>query len=284
MATSPGGQAVPAGACSIREAMAACGLPRLESRMLLSELLGRPHAWLVAHDSDPLPAGVASRFETLARRRREGEPMAYLLGMREFMGHEFHVTPAVLIPRPDTEVLVEQGLRELARLGPGARVLDMGTGSGAIAVSLALAAPQAHVTASDASAEALAVARENARRLGATVEFVAGDWFAALQQEARYDLIVSNPPYVASADPHLDQGDVRYEPRMALTDGADGLADIRSIAAGAPAWLNPGGTLWLEHGWDQAVAVREILSEAGFRQVNSHADLAGIDRISGGYL
>ncbi|PZM50719.1 hypothetical protein DKP91_18125 [Enterococcus faecium] len=156
--------------------MAACGLPRLESRMLLSELLRRPHAWLVAQDRALRPAGVAGRFETLARRRREGEPMAYLLGMREFMGHEFHVTPAVLIPRPDTEVLVEQGLRELARLGPGARVLDMGTGSGAIAVSLALAAPQAHATASDARAEALAVGRGNARPLGAMGEVAAGGW------------------------------------------------------------------------------------------------------------
>ncbi|CAM4223962.1 Release factor glutamine methyltransferase [Kerstersia similis] len=273
-----------AGANTIRAMLAGCGLPRLEGRMLLSALLGRPHAWLVAHDSDTLPMEMLERFNTLAQRRRDGEPMAYLLGTREFMGHEFQVTPAVLIPRPDTEVLVEQALAELQRLGPGARVLDMGTGSGAIAISLALAAPQAQVTASDASPAALAVAQDNARRLGATVEFLAGDWFAALQQKARYDLIVSNPPYVASGDPHLELGDVRYEPRMALTDEADGLADIRVIAAGAPAWLNPGGALWLEHGWDQAPAVREILSGAGFLRVNSHADLAGIDRISGGYL
>lgn len=275
---------LPEGGRTPRTLLAASGLPRLEVQMLLADILGCSRVWLITHDDEHLPDAALARFRQAASRRRDGVPMAYLLGVREFMGHDFQVTPDVLIPRPDTELLVEQALSEIRRVGPAAHVLDMGTGSGAIAVSLALAMPDVQVAACDASAAALVVARGNAQRLGARVSFFESDWFAALPQKARYDLIVSNPPYIAVGDPHLEQGDLRHEPRMALTDDADGLENIRIIVAGAPARLNPGGALWLEHGWDQAAAVRGLLVAAGFQRVNSHADLAGIARISGGYL
>ncbi len=258
-------------------------LPRLEVRMLLEHALNKPRAWLLAHDTDPAPAMAAELYRALAERRLAGEPMAYLLGEREFMGHTFRVTPDVLIPRPDTELLVETAIEAISGK-PGATMLDLGTGSGAIAISVALARPQAVVTATDCSAAALAVALDNASRLGARLRLLHGDWFGALPMGERFDLIVSNPPYIHSADQHLGQGDLRHEPRGALTDGADGLGALARIAAEAPAWLKPGGALWMEHGWDQAEAVRERLRAAGFGQVASRRDLAGIERISGGYL
>ena len=258
-------------------------LPRLEVRMLLEHALGKPRAWLLAHDTDPAPAVAAELYRALAERRLAGEPMAYLLGEREFMGHPFRVTSDVLIPRPDTELLVETAIEALSGT-PGPTVLDLGTGSGAIAVSVALARPQAVVSATDRSAAALAVATDNAGRLGARVRFLQGDWFGALPAGERFDLIVSNPPYIDSADPHLQQGDLRHEPRGALTDDADGLSALARIAADAPGWLKPGGALWMEHGWDQAEAVRNLLRAAGLTRVASRRDLAGIERISGGYL
>jgi len=304
--------------------MAQSGLPRLEARMLLAHVLGRPQAWLLAHDTDALAPADAAAFLDLAARRLAGEPMAYLLGEREFMGHLLRVTPEVLIPRPETELLVETGLAHLRGLdagmqagdaaepqeghGPAAAsagpdpapvtspdptpaagpdrwaVADLGTGSGAIAVSLALACPRAAVTATDASAAALAVAAGNAQRLGARVDFRQGDWYGALPPGARYHLIVANPPYIAAGDAHLQEGDLRHEPPAALTDGADGLSALRVLAVGAPARLAPGGAVWLEHGWDQAQAVRALLAAAGLRGVASRRDLAGIERISGGYL
>jgi len=258
-------------------------LPRLEARMLLERALGRPRAWLLAHDTDPMPAEAAQAYHALAARRLAGEPMAYLLGEREFMGHVFHVTPDVLIPRPDTELLAETAIAAAAGR-EGVAVLDLGTGSGAIAVSVALACPRAEVDATDRSPAALAVAGGNAARLGARVRLLQGDWYGALPDGARYDLIVSNPPYIADGDPHLVQGDLRHEPRGALTDEADGLSALACIVAGAPARLRAGGALWLEHGWDQAEAVRGLLRQAGFRGVASRRDLAGIERISGGNL
>jgi len=259
------------------------GLPRLEARMLLEHVLRQPRAWLLAHDTDAMPAAAETAYRALAARRRAGEPMAYLLGEREFMGHVFRVTPDVLIPRPDTELLAETAIALLADRAGGAMV-DLGTGSGAIAVSVALACPQADVSATDCSPAALAVAAGNAARLGARVRTLHGDWYGALPPGERYDLIVSNPPYIASGDPHLGQGDLRHEPRGALTDGADGLSALARIVQGAPARLRPGGALWLEHGWDQAQAVRGLLARAGFRGVESRRDLAGIERISGGNL
>jgi len=258
-------------------------LPRLEVRMLLEHVLNKPRAWLLAHDTDPLAPEVAAAYEALAQRRLAGEPMAYLLGHREFMGHRFRVTPDVLIPRPDTEVLVETGLECIDGV-TGPMVLDLGTGSGAIAVSIALARRDARVMASDVSAAALAVAAGNAWDLTAAVRFVEGSWYDAVPTGEGFDLIVSNPPYVASDDPHLDQGDVRFEPRGALTDGAGGLDDLARIVQGARAHLKSGGSLWMEHGWDQAEQVRDMLRQAGFADVHSRQDLAGIERISGGRL
>jgi release factor glutamine methyltransferase len=283
----------------VRDLLADSRLPRLETRMLLQHVLGVPRVWLLTHDTDPVPAAQAARFQALAEQRLAGQPMAYLVGSREFMGHGFHVSPAVLIPRPETELLVDIALGHLARHAAPA-VLDLGTGSGAIAVSLALACPGAAVTATDSSIQALAVARDNARRLGARVEFLSGSWYDALAQPGphsrsfvpdpalagprAFDLIVSNPPYIALADPHLGQGDLRFEPSCALTDGADGLAALRAIVQGAAPWLKPQGALWVEHGWDQAMPVRELLRLAGFTRIESRLDLAGIERVSGGYL
>ncbi|MEN4920076.1 peptide chain release factor N(5)-glutamine methyltransferase [Achromobacter spanius] len=258
-------------------------LPRLEVRMLLEHVLAKPRAWLLAHDTDPLAPEVAAAYEALAQRRLAGEPMAYLLGSREFMGHMFRVTPDVLIPRPDTEVLVETALECVAAVA-GPAVLDLGTGSGAIAISIALARRDARVMASDVSAAALAVAAANAWDLTAAVRFVEGSWYEAVPKGEGFDLIVSNPPYVASDDPHLDEGDLRFEPRGALTDGAGGLDDLRRIVQGAGGHLKPGGALWMEHGWDQAQAVRDMLVQAGFEDVHSRRDLAGIERVSGGRL
>ena len=258
-------------------------LPRLEARMLLEHVLQKPRAWMLAHDTDPIESWQAQQYQVLASRRLAGEPMAYLVGHREFMGRDFAVTPDVLIPRPDTELLVETALQWLKDHHEAA-VLDLGTGSGVIAVSIALDAPHASVTATDASAAALQVAVRNAARLGARVDFAQGSWYDALPARARYDLIVSNPPYIARDDEHLRRGDLRYEPPCALTDGADGLRDLSAIIAGAPARLRPGGSLWVEHGWDQAEAVRRLLAQAGFSQITSCRDLAGIERISGGSL
>ncbi|SHH49254.1 peptide chain release factor N(5)-glutamine methyltransferase [Pollutimonas bauzanensis] len=256
-------------------------LPRLEWQMLWQHVLQVPRAWLIAHDTDPLAPEALARFSDLQARRLAGAPMAYLLGRREFMGHDFEVSPAVLIPRPETELLVETGLDYLkGRAAP--RVLDLGTGSGAIAVSIALACPAATVLATDLDPDALAVAQANARRLGARVEFLRGNWYHALSGHKGFDLIVSNPPYIAAGDFHLQEGDVRFEPIAALTDGSDGLTALRAIIHGAGPWLAPQGALLVEHGWDQAQAVRQLLRQAGFKQLASLPDLAGIDRVTGG--
>lgn len=267
-------------------------LPMSEARLLLAHVLARPVAWLLAHDDDVLTEVVREDFLALVARREAGEPLAYLLGRREFYGREFTVSPAVLIPRPETELLVELARAELAllqKVGAGdtptlrPTILDLGTGSGCIALTLALECPQTQVTAVDASLGALAAAQDNARRLGANVRCVHSDWFAALEGE-RFDLIVGNPPYIAAADPHLGQGDLRHEPRSALASGEDGLAAIRRIIREAPTHLQSGGRLWLEHGFDQAAAVRALLTAAGFEAIEQHRDLAGIVRISGGRM
>ena len=249
--------------------------------MLWQHVLQVPRSWLIAHDDEPIAPEHVQAYRQLEARRLAGEPMAYLLGLREFMGHEFHVSPAVLIPRPETELLVATAVG-LLRETPAAQVLDLGTGSGAIPVSIALACPQAEVVATDLSADALAIARKNAQVLGARVEFHEGSWYQALPPGKVFDLIVSNPPYIPMDDPHLTQGDLRFEPAMALCDGHDGLDAYREIVAGAPACLRPGGSLYVEHGWDQAAAVCDLLRQAGFREVRSLPDLAGILRVSGG--
>jgi release factor glutamine methyltransferase len=251
-----------------------------DAELLLLHALGqRGRAWLFAHGGDAMPAQAVARFEALVLRRERGEPVAYLLGHRGFWTLELRTTPAVLIPRPETELLVEQAL---LRIPPErtARVADLGTGSGAIALALASERRCAHVVATDASPDALELAAANAGAHGiGNVEFRRGDWWSPLAGE-RFDLVASNPPYIAASDPHLSQGDLRFEPQAALASGADGLDAIRAIAAGAPAHLHPGGWLLLEHGWEQGVAVRALLHQAGLIDIATHRDLERRDRIT----
>lgn len=252
-----------------------------ESELLLCLALGHDRAWLYAHGDDALDAEAAIRFHALLLRRAAGEPLAYIRGRREFWSLDLGVTPDVLIPRAETELLVELALQRLPN-NVHVYIADLGTGSGAIALAIARERPQASVLATDASAKALAVARGNAERLGiANVEFAHGDWFAALGSR-RFDLIVSNPPYIAAGDPHLDRGDLRHEPRAALVSGADGLDAIRAIVHGAPAHLRPGGWLLFEHGFDQGIPARALLEKAGSTDVFTALDLEQRERVSGG--
>jgi release factor glutamine methyltransferase len=251
-----------------------------ESAMLLSHALGRDRSWLYAHGDDPLAAEDAVRFHALLLRRAAGEPMAYITGRREFWSLDIAVSPQVLIPRPETELLVELALRRISQSAQ-VDIADLGTGSGAIALALARERPRARLLATDDSAAALAIARANARHLDVpNIEFAQGHWCAALGKR-RFDFIVSNPPYIADNDPHLDQGDLRHEPRVALVSGRDGLDAIRAILSAAPARLKPGAWLLLEHGFDQGAAVRELLEINGFVQVFSARDLEGRERVSG---
>jgi len=263
-------------------ALARQKIDRLDARLLLQYATGCSHADLLARPEMPVSAPALSQFEDWVDRRAAGEPLAYLVGEAEFRGRVFQVSPEVLIPRPETEVLIDLALDRLKMLKT-ARVVDLGTGSGIVAISLALEYPQAGVVAVDLSPGALAVARNNAGRLGARVDFREGDWCAPLAGE-RFDLIVSNPPYVAGGDPHLSRDGLPFEPQMALTDGADGLACIRRIVAAAPQYLNQGGCLLFEHGYDQGEASRNLLTAAGFKAPFTHPDLAGTDRVSGGQL
>lgn len=261
------------------------GLPLNEARMLLLHLLYRPthdRAWLLAHGGDALPAEAQAALQALTARRLAGEPVAYLVGHKHFHGLRLQVDARVLDPRDDTETLVDWALECLQALPASAaapRALDLGTGSGAIALALAKHCPHAHVTAVDASADALAVARANAQQLGLAVDFRQGDWLAPVAGE-RFALLVSNPPYIAEGDAHLPA--LRHEPRAALVSGADGLADIRRITAAAPSHLLPGGWLLIEHGWNQAAAVRQLLADAGFAHISTRRDLAGVERCTGG--
>lgn len=258
------------------------GLDRLDAQMLLLLALQRsPHdrAWLVAHDGDALPADAAARLAVLVGRRQRGEPMAYLRGDQEFFGLQLQVDRRVLVPRPDTETLVNWALEKVDAANDAVRVLDLGTGSGAIALAIASQRPRASVSATDASDDALAVARSNAQRLGLPVRFHAGSWLDAVPGQ-RFEVIVTNPPYIAEHDPHLAA--LTHEPLSALTAGADGLSDIRTIVADAPHALVSGGWLLIEHGFDQAEVVRGLLQAAGFEQVSSRTDLAAIERCSGG--
>jgi len=256
---------------------------RIEVQCLLQAVLQVNRAFLLTHPERPLTADQHARYIALFERRLRGEPIAYLLGEREFFALTFKVSPATLIPRSETELLVELALQHTPQQGE-CRVLDMGTGSGAIALSIAHARPNAEVVAVDASAAALEVAQFNTRQLGlVNVRLLRSDWFSALQDK-RFDMIVSNPPYIAVNDEHLAQGDVRFEPHTALVSGEDGLDDIRRICAIAHAHLNPEGWLLLEHGYDQAARVRALLQQAGLAAVFSARDLAGIERVSGGCM
>ena len=263
---------------ALEEASASIG--RVDAQVIVAHLLGVNRAYLAANPMRVLTESEDARVDAFVAQRAMGHPVAYLLGKREFYGRDFSVGPDVLIPRPETETLVESAL---ARVAPDATVLDLGTGSGIVAVTLACERPGMAVAATDTSESALALARRNARTLGCgdRVEFLAGSWYEPVARR-RFDLIVSNPPYVAGTDPHLAQGDLRFEPPHALTDGSrDGLGSIRAIVAGARAHLKPGGTILIEHGYDLAAAVAAMLAEAGFAGLVSIADLAGIPRVAG---
>lgn len=287
---------------TLKSFFSSCQLPLLEAKMLAEKALNVERAWLIAHDTDIIASDKWQYLQQLAQRRLNGEPMAYIIGFREFMGLEFEVNPAVLIPRPDTEILVETALdflknhlregssftyslknnpKENPSLTPTSSVLDLGTGSGAIAISLAYYASQIKVFASDISLKALTVAKHNAQKFNLKINFQHSNWFEQWQHHC-FDLIVSNPPYIHKKDKHLHQGDLRFEPKIALTDFEDGLSCYRTLISQAPQHLTNGGGLFVEHGWDQADAVRQLLIESGFKQVHSVKDLAGIERVSGG--
>ncbi|MBS0193164.1 MAG: peptide chain release factor N(5)-glutamine methyltransferase [Proteobacteria bacterium] len=255
---------------------------RTEAELLLTHALARPRAWLFAHADDPVADGDAEAFERLVQRRERGEPIAQILGHAGFWSLDLRITPDVLIPRPETELLVERALA-LLPIDRALRVADLGTGSGAIALAIASERPLAKVAAVDASAAALEVAQANvqALNLSARVRCVQGDWFAPLADE-RFDLIASNPPYVAQDDPHLREGDLRFEPMLALASGNDGLDAIRRIVRAATAHLHAGGWLLLEHGWQQGSAVRAILAESGFEDIVTEHDLEHRERMSRG--
>lgn len=252
-------------------------LPSLETRILVSHAMQLSRVQLITQSARALTAQEAQRLTELFQRRLKGEPIAYITGEREFYGLPFHVTPDVLIPRPETELLVELAVDYLPENGS---VLDMGTGSGAIAVAIANARSDATVMALDVSEAALAVAKRNAARHHAPIHFLQSDWYNALGEQ-RFDVIVANPPYIASGDTHLSQGDLRFEPIAALTDRADGLSALRTIVRGAARHLLDGGWLLMEHGYDQADQVRALLAAAEFSHVQSWRDLAGIERVSG---
>ena len=262
-------------------------LPALEARILLAHALGWRRTELITRGDEPLAADALARYRTLETRRMNGEPIAQLTGSREFFGLQFEITPDVLIPRPETELLVETALAAIEGIA-APRVLDLGTGSGAIAIAIAATRPDARIWALDHSGEALAVAARNAatqldaRRPGGAPILLQSDWYAELDPTLAFDVIVSNPPYIAAGDPHLAAGDLRFEPRGALTDEADGLTAIRAIVGEARRFVAIGGELWVEHGYDQAESVRALFVKHGFANVRSLADLAGIERVSGG--
>jgi release factor glutamine methyltransferase len=256
----------------------------IEARALLRHVLGCDDGYLIAHGDQVLTAGQEEAFEALVVRRRSGEPVAYLTGCREFYGLELKVTPAVLIPRPETERLVELVLERIP-VQSEARVLDLGTGSGCVAIAIARQRPRVRMVAVDAAAEAVALARENAARHGVrNLRIICGDWFGAVPHE-RFDVVAANPPYVAACDPHLVVGDLPFEPRQALVAGPDGSECIAAIVAAARQHLNPGGWLLFEHGHDQGARARRLLAAAGFgRQLSTWRDLAGLERVSGAQL
>jgi release factor glutamine methyltransferase len=261
---------------TIEDLLRESGLPRRESELLLRNVLGCERIFLIAHAEDTVDSSSARKAQAWFARRRSGEPVSYITGWREFYGLALCVTPDVLIPRSETELLVDLALERVPP-GSSARVLELGTGSGAIAVALATLRPALKIVATDISEAALALARRNAREQGVGIDFVCSDWLDAIGPDA-FDVIVSNPPYVAADDPHLVRGDLRFEPRLALLGGADGLACIREIAARARLRLRPGGSLLLEHGYDQGGRCAELLRELGYTGVTDSPDLAGWSR------
>ncbi|QWE26851.1 peptide chain release factor N(5)-glutamine methyltransferase [Polynucleobacter sp. AP-Ainpum-60-G11] len=272
------------GSHSLRALISNCVLPANEARILLAHVLEKhyqlPRSALLSHDDMSLNEQAFQEWESLASRRLHGEPIAYILGKKGFHNIELQVGPGALIPRPETELLVEIALAEITKLNKPARVLDLGTGSGAIALSIASAAPLVSVVATDQSTEALAIAIKNTESLNLTkqIQFLQGSWYEVLIQQSQFDVIVSNPPYIANQDPHLSQGDLRFEPKSALTDYASGLNCLEIIIAGADQHLKAGGLIAVEHGFDQSETVVELMKEAGLVDVQVHQDLAGHSR------
>jgi release factor glutamine methyltransferase len=257
------------------------GIERLDAQLLMLHALGRAmhdRAWLITHDDEALSEPAALTFQSLCKRRLNGEPLAYIVGSKPFFGLDLQVDNRVLVPRPDTETLVGWALT-FDTANSMLKVLDMGTGSGAIALALKSVRPDWQVTALDASADALAVAQSNAKRLNLNINFLQSSWFDALK-DSKFNIIVSNPPYIVEGDWHMAA--LAHEPKQALTSGVDGLDDIRQIVHQAPEFLTSGGWLLLEHGFDQAAAVSDLLAQCGFKQVQSRQDLAGIERCTGG--
>lgn len=273
---------------SLRSLLSSSLLPSSEARLLMAHVLEKhyqlPRSALLSRDDMVLSSEASLHWQSLQSKRLVGEPIAYLIGKRGFHDIELYVAPGVLIPRPETELLVEIGLQEIARLHGSVKVLDLGTGSGAIALALANAAPQALLTATDQSFEALDIARTNARllKLAARVQLMQGSWYEALSVDARFDIILSNPPYISSLDPHLSQGDLRFEPKSALTDHANGLTCLEAIIDGAQAHLSPNGFIAVEHGFDQSDAVVDLLQTAGLGDIQTYLDLAGHRRVASG--
>jgi len=273
---------------SLRSLLSDSPLPQGEARLLMAYVLEKhyqlPRSALLSHDDMVLSSEANLQWQSLQSKRLAGEPIAYLIGKRGFHGIELYVAPGVLIPRPETELLVEIGLQEIARLHGAAKVLDLGTGSGAIALALANAAPQVLVTATDQSSKALDIAKTNAQllKLEARVQLIQGSWYKALSDDTRFDIILSNPPYISNLDPHLGQGDLRFEPISALTDHGNGLSCLEAIIAGAQAYLNPNGLIAVEHGYDQSDAVVNLMKITGLSDVQTHLDLAGHRRVASG--
>jgi release factor glutamine methyltransferase len=273
---------------SLRSLLGNCPLPQNEARILMAHILEQyyqlPRSALLSRDHMELSQIALAQWQSLVSKRLIGEPIAYLIGKRGFHNIELFVAPGVLIPRPETELLVDIGLQEIARLEKPTKVLDLGTGSGAIALAIAHAAPQALVTATDESVEALEIAKTNAQSLGleSRVQFRKGIWYEALDQEARFEIILSNPPYIAFQDPHLAQGDLRFEPISALTDHASGLTCLETIISGSKEYLKPNGLLAVEHGFDQSDTVIALMNAAGLQGIQSHLDLAGLHRVVSG--
>jgi release factor glutamine methyltransferase len=265
----------------VSRVLALSGLVPFEAKILLAHVLGRDRAWVAAHGDAPLSRDEASAFEAIARRRREGEPVAYLTRRREFFGLDLEITPEALIPRPETELLVERALSSI-EADASVLVLDLGCGSGAVALAIARERPRSRVLGVDLAPGAVELAKRNGERLAiGNATFVVADWFDGVPREA-FDVIVANPPYVAEDDPYLKEGDLRFEPPIALTPGPDALAAIRTIIEAAPAHLAPRGALALEHGHDQSAAVQTLFSKAGLTDVRSWRDLAGIFRVTTG--
>lgn len=273
---------------SLRSLLGATSLPQNEARILMAYVIDihyqLPRSALLSHDELELNQKALEKWKSLESRRLQGEPIAYLLAKKGFHNIELYVAPGVLIPRPETELLVEIGLQEIERLPAPTRVLDLGTGSGAIALAVAQSASKAMVTATDQSLEALKIAKTNLELLGLEdqVQLLQGSWYEALADQTRFEIILSNPPYIAKNDPHLAQGDLRFEPILALTDEADGLECIRNIVNGAKKYLSPNGLLAIEHGYDQSDTVLELMNLAGFTKIQAHCDLAGHKRVASG--